>query len=276
MSITYAQWLEQAQLPRLEARMLLEHVCGLSRAQIIARDQQRLPETQYQTLKQLHQRRIDGEPMAYLLGEREFYGRLFTVSPAVLIPRAETEHLLEAVLNTLTPQSTACVWDMGCGSGILAISLKLARPNDTVWASDISQEALEITAHNAQRHCVQLQLTLGDWFHCERLPEKKSCNVIVANPPYIEAHDPHLTQGDLRFEPLNALTDHQDGLSAIRTIAQQAGTFLCDQGMLWLEHGWNQASAVRTILQENGFDAVRTERDLAGLERISGGILMAD
>lgn len=272
MPPTYAQWLKNAPLARLEARMLLEKVSGYSRAKIIIKEQERLPEKWLASLDHLLSRRLNGEPMAYILGEREFYGRLFTVSPAVLIPRAETEHLLEAALETLSHKKTACVWDMGCGSGILAISIKLARMEDAVWASDISQAALDVTADNAKKFGISLQLTQGDWFHCERLPEKKTCDVIVANPPYIEANDAHLTQGDLRFEPLSALTDHQDGLSAIRTIAQSAGVFLKKGGGLWLEHGWNQGEAVRTILDKSGFQYIRTERDLAGLERISGGI----
>lgn len=272
MPPTYAQWLKNAPLARLEARMLLEKVSGYSRAQIIVKEQERLPEKWLTSLEDLLSRRLNGEPMAYILGEREFYGRLFTVSPAVLIPRAETEHLLEAALETLSHKKTACVWDMGCGSGILAISIKLARMEDTVWASDISQAALDVTADNAKKFGISLQLTQGDWFHCERLPEKKNCDVIVANPPYIEANDAHLTQGDLRFEPLNALTDHQDGLSAIRTLAQSAGIFLKKGGFLWLEHGWNQGEPTRAILDKHGFQHIRTERDLAGLERISGGI----
>lgn len=272
MPPTYAQWLKNAPLARLEARMLLEKVSGYSRAQIIVKEQERLPEKWLTSLEDLLSRRLNGEPMAYILGEREFYGRLFTVSPAVLIPRAETEHLLEAALETLSHKKTACVWDMGCGSGILAISIKLARMEDTVWASDISQAALDVTADNAKKFGISLQLTQGDWFTCKRLPEKKACDVIVANPPYIEANDAHLTQGDLRFEPLNALTDHQDGLSAIRTLAQSAGIFLKKGGFLWLEHGWDQGEAVRTILDKHGFQHIHTERDLAGLERISGGI----
>ncbi|MDO5686280.1 MAG: peptide chain release factor N(5)-glutamine methyltransferase [Neisseria sp.] len=268
---SYQNWLQTSPLPRNEARLLLQKVTGLSHAQIIAQGEERLPEYFQAALNALQQRRMSCEPMAYILGEKEFYGRVFAVSPAVLIPRPETEHLLEAALSRLPEKHAARVWDLGCGSGIVAISLKLERPELEVWASDISAAALEVAQNNAENLGAQIEWAQGDWFACDRLPEKHSCDVLVSNPPYIEQHDHHLVQGDLRFEPQGALTDFGDGLGALRSIIAGAAQFLREHGSLWLEHGFDQGAAVRELLQAAGFREVETLRDYAGLERVSGG-----
>lgn len=271
---TLSQFIQQSPLPKLETRLLLQHVLGYTRAQLITRDTEMLPENKLSILNQLLERRLSGEPMAYILGYREFYGREFAVSPAVLIPRPETEHLLEAALFRLPEKGI--LWDLGTGSGIVAISAKLERPETLVFASDISADALHIAQKNAQNLGADVQFAQGSWLEAAahfRLPEK--CDVIVSNPPYIEQHDPHLQQGDLRFEPPHALTDFADGLSHIREITAQSVGFLKENGWLMFEHGYNQGAAVREILSQHGFVQVQTLPDLAGLDRVSLGCFQA-
>lgn len=269
--VTLSQWLYGATLPRLEARLLLQHVTDYTRSELITHDHEMLSDAQLATLEQLAQRRLAGEPIAYLLGKREFYGREFCVSPAVLIPRPETEHLLEAVLARL-PKGGA-LWDLGTGSGIIAISAKLERDDAQVFASDVSEEALKVAQQNAVYLNADVEFAQGSWFEAMRkfrlfIPR---LDIIVSNPPYIEQDDIHLSQGDLRFEPQGALTDFADGLSAIRILAENAKLYLKNKGWLLLEHGYNQAEAVQEILQQHGYNNIETQQDLAGLNRITFG-----
>lgn len=275
MNTTLQNWLNQSALPKNEARLLLQHVTGLTRAQLITHDKNLLLENQLVELNHLAQRRLLGEPLAYIVGEREFYGRTFAVSPAVLIPRPETEHLLEAALQRLPENGT--LWDLGTGSGILAISAKLERPDLKVFASDISAEALAVAQQNAHTLSADVAFAQGSWLQAAAhfsLPEN-GINVIVANPPYIERDDVHLQQGDLRFEPQSALTDFADGLSHIREITAQSVDFLQQNGWLMFEHGYNQGQAVRDILAQSGFANITTLPDLAGLDRVSLGQIQA-
>ncbi|MDO5638249.1 MAG: peptide chain release factor N(5)-glutamine methyltransferase [Neisseria sp.] len=272
--MTLAQWLQACPLPRPEARMLLQHISGYSAAQLITRDQEPLSEAVQTALFALVGRRLQGEPMAYILGTREFYGRPFAVSPAVLIPRPETEHLVEAVLARL-PQGGK-VWDLGTGSGAVAVTVALERPDAQVRASDISEAALAAAKQNAAALGAAVEFACGSWFEVDRPPETHAYDVIVSNPPYIEAADPHLQQGDLRFEPQNALTDFSDGLSCIRALAAGAPKYLKPGGWLLLEHGYDQGRAAREILQTAGLQAVATLTDLAGLERITLGCMPCD
>ena len=272
--MTIHDWIKQSPLPRLESRMLLQAVLGLSSAQIVTHSEDKLSDDALHRLNALQRRRLNGEPMAYILGEREFYGRVFCVNQSVLIPRPETELLLETALFRL-PETPAIVWDLGCGSGILAISLKLARPDCTVWASDISDNALKIAQKNAQRLKAEIEWTQGNWYQCRRLPEKNSVDMMMSNPPYIAVNDQHLTQGDLRFEPQNALTDFADGLRHYQTLINGAGRFLKNGGEIWLEHGFEQGESVRQLLANAGFRNIQTLPDLAGLERVTGGVFQA-
>ncbi|MCT9119073.1 peptide chain release factor N(5)-glutamine methyltransferase [Cupriavidus gilardii] len=260
----------QAGLPALEARMLLTHVTGLSRTQLITRDTQPLDAAQHDALAALLARRLAGEPMAYLVGEREFYGRPFRVSPAVLIPRPDTEIAVQAALARLTGTQAPRVLDLGTGSGILAVTLACERPDARVWATDISPAALDIARANAAAlgagNVVFLE---SDWYAA--LPADARFTMIVSNPPYIAAGDPHLSSGDLRFEPVDALTDHGDGLSDLATIVAGAGPHLQAGGWLLMEHGFDQGEAARQLLRDAGFGSVFTERDLGGNERCSGG-----
>ena len=266
---TINQLLRHSGLPRLEARMLLEAATGYNHAALLMRGDECLSENQAAQWQQLLARRLAGEPMAYILGHREFYGRPFATTPATLIPRPETEHLVEAALARLP--NNGKVWDLGTGSGAIAVTLACERPDATVFASDISPDALAVAAANAVELGAKVQFACGSWY--QAFPEEQTglLDVIVSNPPYIEADDPHLIEGDLRFEPQNALTDFADGLSAIRMLAEGAGERLQAGGWLLMEHGWNQGAAVRQILRDNGFSEVATEQDLAGLDRLTLG-----
>lgn len=264
--MTYDQWLRQSGLPRLEGRLLLQHLTGWTHAQTVSRGAELLPPGRLAGLNRLAARRLAGEPMAYLLGSREFYGRRFRVSPAVLIPRPETEHLLEAALARLPHNGR--LWDLGTGSGIIAVTAALERPDAEVRASDISEAALAVAAANAEVLGARVAFACGSWFAAQ--PASGGLfDVLVSNPPYIEAGDVHLQQGDLRFEPPAALTDFADGLRHIRHLAEEGRRYVRTGGWLLLEHGWNQGEAVRGILHGCGWQAVETLPDLAGLDRVS-------
>jgi release factor glutamine methyltransferase len=259
-----AQVLAQPPLDPLETRILLGHALGLTRVQLITRADQLLNADDAALLQTLFERRLAGEPIAYLTGEREFYGLAFKVTPAVLIPRPDTELLVELACARL-PRGGS-VLDMGTGSGAIAVAIAHARPDAQVSALDASVEALAVARLNAQRHGVQVDFVQSDWY-VGLAPRRFS--MIVANPPYIVAGDRHLAEGDLRFEPVDALTDHADGLSALRAVVGGAPEFLEPNGWLLMEHGYDQAAAVRELLRE--WDAVESWRDLAGIERVTGG-----
>ena len=269
MKHTIDHLLRHSGLPRLEARMLLQAVSGYDHAALLMHGNECLSENQAAQWQQLLARRLAGEPMAYILGNREFYGRLFATTPATLIPRPETEHLVEAVLARIPPGGK--VWDLGTGSGAVAVTLACERPDAAVFASDISKDALAVAGRNAATLGANVRFACGSWYQAFAPEQTGLLDIIVSNPPYIEADDPHLAQGDLRFEPAGALTDFADGLSAIRVLAAGARERLQANGWLLMEHGWNQGEAVRKILQDNGFAEVATEQDLAGLDRLSMG-----
>ena len=206
------------------------------------------------------QRRARGEPMAYLLGGQEFYGHYFEVSPDVLIPRPDTELLVDTALRELHACPGARVLDLGTGSGCIAIALALARPDCFVVASDLSPAALVVAQRNARRLRAPVHLLAGHWLR----PIGTRFDLIVANPPYIAADDVHL--GHLAHEPRAALTDEADGLSQLRLLVAQAPAYLAPRGRLLLEHGYDQGAAVRGLMQQRGL-AAQTLRDLAGRER---------
>ena len=266
---TIDQLLRHSGLPRLEARMLLEAATGYNHAALLMRSDECLSENQAEQWQQMLVRRLAGEPMAYILGNREFYGRPFATTPATLIPRPETEHLVEAVLARLPTNGK--VWDLGTGSGAIAVTLACERPDVAVFASDISADALAVAAANAAALGAEVQFACGSWYQAFSIEQTGLLDVIVSNPPYIEADDPHLIEGDLRFEPQNALTDFADGLSAIRMLAEGAGGRLQKGGWLLMEHGYDQAVEVRRLLREAGFQDTASWRDDAGIERVSGG-----
>jgi len=251
--------------------MLWQHVLRVPRSWLIAHDDEPIAPEHLRAYRQLEARRLAGEPMAYLLATREFMGRDFHVSPAVLIPRPETELLVETAVELLQGRAVADVLDLGTGSGAIAVSIALACPQARVVATDLSPEALAVARGNAQALGARVEFHQGYWY--QALPLGKVFDLIVSNPPYIPMDDPHLTQGDLRFEPEMALSDGHDGLGAYRDIAAGAPAHLRSGGNLYVEHGWNQAVAVCGLLAQAGFRAVHSLPDLAGILRISGGRL---
>jgi len=268
--------LAHAALPRLEIHMLWQHVLGCSRAWLAAHDTDPLDAAAVAQFEALRARRLQGEPMAYLLGRREFMGHDFHVSPAVLIPRPETEGLVEVALHVVQRmrQTTGCqtvrTLDLGTGSGAIAISLALADAHLDVVGSDISAAALDVARHNARHLGANVQWRLGRWY--DALCTQDRFALIVSNPPYIASHDAHLRQGDVRFEPRQALTDGANGLQDLRAIITGAHRHLAVGGECWVEHGWDQAAAVRALFSDAGFGGVRSLTDLAGIERLSGGV----
>jgi release factor glutamine methyltransferase len=260
----------QAGLPLdpLENRILLCHATGLTRVQLITQGDRPLAPDEAARLTDLVARRQRGEPIAYIVGRREFFGLDFQVGPAVLIPRPDTELIVELALERL-PQGPARLLDMGTGSGAIAVAVAHTRPDADVTALDVSPDALALAQANAAANGARVRFLHSSWF--DALDAGEVFDVIASNPPYIAAGDDHLAQGDLRFEPVGALTDHADGLSALRTIITGSPRHLVPGGWLLLEHGYDQAAAVRTLLQEAGFADVQSWRDLAGIERVSGG-----
>lgn len=251
--------------------MLMQAVTGYTRAQLLSHDDECLTIEQQQRWQALTARRLLGEPMAYILGEREFYGRMFAVNRHVLIPRADTETLIDVVLKRFIEYATDAVrvLDLGTGSGAIALTLAAERPVWQVCAVDVSVDALAVARENAQRHAPSVALLHSDWFSA--LPANARFDLMVSNPPYIVADDGHLQQGDLRFEPRGALTDDGDGLVHYRHIVVHAPAYLSNHGCLVFEHGFNQGGAVRQLLQAAGFTEVQTHTDLAGQERVTLG-----
>jgi release factor glutamine methyltransferase len=266
----------QASLPLdpLENRILLCHATGLSRVQLITRADQALSEAEAERLSELVRRRLAGEPIAYIVGQREFFGLDFAVSEAVLIPRPDTELIVELAIERLPPRGR--LLDMGTGSGAIAVSVAHSRRDAAVTALDLSEAALDVARGNAANHQAAVRFLRSDWFGA--LEDKGSCGetfeLIASNPPYIAAGDVHLSEGDLRFEPAGALTDHADGLSALRIIIDGAVNHLAPGGWLLLEHGYDQAAAVRALLDAGGYLDVQSWRDLGGIERVSGGRIL--
>ncbi len=251
---------------RLEAQILFAHALGVNRAWLIGHDRD-VP-TAAPVIEALLRRRLAGEPVAYLLGEREFYGRTFRVTPDVLIPRPDTELLVELALEHLPQQATRTLLDVGVGSGAVAVSLALERPLCRACGVDLSAAALEVARANARGLQADVEFLVGDGFNAL---SGRRFDLIVSNPPYIAASDPHLNQGDLRFEPRLALVAGSDGLDLIRRLVGEAPMHLETDGWLLLEHGWDQAGVVRDLLRGGGFASVFSAKDLAGHERVSGG-----
>ncbi len=253
--------------PRLDAEVLLRHATGCSAADLIARAGRTLSESETRQFETLVARRRTGEPVAYLTGSREFWSLTLTVTPAVLIPRPETELLVERALAHIPPDARWTVVDVGTGSGAIALAIGRERPRCRVIATDRSPEALAIARANAQRlDIANIEFREGEWL--DPLV-KLSPEMVVSNPPYVRADDPHLNEGDVRYEPKDALVGGPDGLDAIRMLARQSFAHLMPGGWLLLEHGHDQAAAVAAILTEAGFCEIACHRDLAGHERVT-------
>ena len=250
-------------LPLLEARILAAHALERDRAWISAHDTDELAPPQQAVVENLFRRRRAGEPVAYLTGEREFYGLSLAVTPAVLIPRPETELLVEQALALLG--GSGRVLDLGTGSGAIAIALAFSRPAVEVHACDASAAALDVARANASRHGVRVRFSHSDWFAAL---QGERFDMVVSNPPYIALQDPHLDQGDLRFEPREALVAGGDGLECIVAIAAAAREHLQPGGWLLLEHGYDQGDACERLIGQLGYQSVSDHRDLAGNARV--------
>jgi len=256
---------------RREVQVLLRRALGWDLARLLGHPEVAPGPEAAERYERMLARRLAQEPVAYILGEREFYGLSFEVTAAVLIPRPETELLVELALERL-PTSVRCrILDLGTGSGCIAVTVAKLRPHAQVVATDLSQAALEVLVRNARRHGVRnLVHRAGNWFdavHGERF------DVIASNPPYVAAGDPHLGQGDLRFEPQAALHCGADGLDALREITTQAPRHLLPRGWLLLEHGQGQEASVLDLMKETGFTELSSHRDLAGIARVAAGRL---
>jgi release factor glutamine methyltransferase len=341
------QWSRTSELPPLEARALLSHVLQVTPAWVVAHDEVTLDEISKHRLDVLADRRRQGEPMAYLVGEKEFWGMMFKVTPDVLIPRPDTETLVETALRYIPVAQEARVLDLGTGSGAVAIAIACERPYARLYATDISEAALCVAEENAARllqreagvvsvrahtsstlsPCVRgcpegagegaggeddfstfpspptplpqgergatrgaplqknvhmnqnrsdrIVWCLSDWFSAIPVPRQNSerFSVIVSNPPYIAAADAHLDEGDVRFEPRNALVGGRSGWEALQTIAQQAPMYLQPGGVLLMEHGYDQGDVTRALLRDAGFTQCETVCDLAGVPRVTLGVL---
>jgi len=253
----------------LEARLLLQKTLNVSHAWLLTHEDDTLPDEAARTFEDKLQRRLRGEPVAYIVGHREFYGLNLAVSPDTLIPRPDTETLVEAALKRIPPHQSCKVLDLGTGTGAIALAIASQRPDAELTAVDFSEKALNVASGNAtQLNIRNVRFLQSDWF--SNLGGE-TFDIIVSNPPYIAKADPHLTQGDLRFEPMSALVSGRDGLDDIRRIIAAAAEHLKPGGWLLLEHGYDQAVAVAKLLQHHHFLEIDHCQDLAQITRVSFG-----
>lgn len=271
----YQTWLNTATLrlthsdsAKRDAEILLGFVTGRARTYLLAFGETPLTAEQAEKLRGLLARRERGEPVAYLVGEREFWSLPLSVSPATLIPRPDTECLVELALERL-PATPCAILDLGTGTGAIALALASERPDCQLTGIDLQPEAVALAQHNAQKLAINnARFLQGSWF--TPVAGQKFA-LIASNPPYIDEADPHLAQGDVRFEPGSALVAAEQGLADLAAIVQQAADYLEPQGWLLLEHGWQQGENVRTLLNAEGFIAVVTHRDYGGNDRVTLG-----
>lgn len=266
---TVGRALLQSGLVPIDAQVLLAHVAGRDRAWLVAHATDPLDPTTLDAFFQLARRRRGGEPVAYLVGRREFWGLDLAVDARVLIPRPETETLVEAALARIPVDRAARVLDLGTGSGAIALAIARERPNAQVTAVEASAPALALARANAARlDARNVKVLAGDWYDGLDAPP---FDVVVSNPPYVAPLDPHLREGDLTHEPLQALVAPPDGLSALRIVVGGARKHLVPRGWLLVEHGHDQADAVRDLLEHAHFAGLVALRDLAGIPRVAGG-----
>ncbi|MHA0914677.1 peptide chain release factor N(5)-glutamine methyltransferase [Kosakonia cowanii] len=271
----YQQWLREAvsqlqasESPRRDAEILLGFVTGKARTFILAFGETPLTGEQQEQLAALLARRVRGEPVAHLIGEREFWSLPLFVSPATLIPRPDTECLVEQALARL-PAAPCRILDLGTGTGAIALALASERPDCQVTAVDLIPDAVALAQRNADHLGIRnIEIVQSRWFSAL---EGQQFSLIVSNPPYIDAQDPHLAQGDVRFEPLSALVAADNGLADLHTLIKEAPRYLLPQGWLLLEHGWQQGAAVREIFARYGWQQVETCRDYGDNERLTLG-----
>jgi len=254
---------------QLDIEILLAYAMDKPRSHLRAWPEKLLTKAQLSQFQRLFEQRLQGVPIAYLIGRREFWSRDFKVTPDVLIPRPETELLIELSLALMADKQAARIIDLGTGSGIIAITLAAERADFTVIASDLSPRALVVAEDNARQHQIEsIQFIQSCWF--DDIPVGWF-DLVISNPPYIDRQDPHLLQGDVRFEPNSALIAAEQGLADIKQLSRQAIDFLKPEGYLLVEHGYNQQSAVQTIFNTFNYQSVTTHADLAGIPRVTVG-----
>ncbi len=254
----------------IDARMLLQHVLRVNHAFLLTHPEEPLSAALVEKFTTLVLQRVSGMPVAYLTGERAFYDQIFRVTPAVLVPRPETELLVDLVLETITADRSCNVLDLGTGSGAIAITIARHRPRANVIAVDLSNDAISVAQWNVQNLGVDnVRLVQGSWY--EPLGTDEKFDVIVSNPPYVAERDPHLQQGDLRFEPAIALSADENGLACIRHIIATAPAYLVDGGRLLIEHGYDQSATCQLLAAHAGFEHIQVHKDLAGIERVCDG-----
>ncbi|QSE74217.1 peptide chain release factor N(5)-glutamine methyltransferase [Aeromonas media] len=262
--------LASGESPRADADALLCHLLGCRRSYLMTWPERELDGAQQATLQTWLDRRLNGEPIAHLIGEREFWSLPLKVSPATLIPRPDTEVLVEQALVRL-PAGPCALLDLGTGTGAIALALKSERPDADVWAVDRMPDAAALARANSAALGLPIEVRDGSWF--EPLLDAPRFDMIVSNPPYIDGADPHLDEGDVRFEPRSALVADEQGLADIRLIVAGAPAHLCPGGWLLLEHGWEQGALVRQLLLQQGYCQVETVRDYGDNERVTLGRL---
>ena len=261
------QLLKLSDSPRLDAEVLLAHSLQKNRTWLITWPDKALTDADINQFNELLQRRISGEPVAHITGTREFWSLPLAVTTDTLIPRPDTELIIEKILDTYPVSKDISLADLGTGSGAIALAIASERPHWKITATDQSASALEIAKQNAHKlNLDNISFKLGNWF--EPLKDN-SFDIIVSNPPYIPMADPHLTQGDARFEPISALASGNDGLDDIRRITAQAGTHLKNRGKLFIEHGYDQKSEILDIFTKNGFIEIQQAHDLANNPRLT-------
>ncbi|WP_429153783.1 peptide chain release factor N(5)-glutamine methyltransferase [Aeromonas veronii] len=266
--------LAEGESPRADADVLLCHLLDCRRSYLMTWPERELDAAQQATLQGWLARRLNGEPIAHLVGEREFWSLPLKVSPATLIPRPDTEVLVEQALTRI-PQGPCAVLDLGTGTGAIALALKSERPEVDVWAVDRMADAAALARENSAALGLPIEVRDGSWFEPLGEPDRGNTPrfaVIVSNPPYIDGADPHLEQGDVRFEPRSALVADDAGLADIRHIVAHAPAYLLADGWLLLEHGWDQGEAVRQLLRDGGYREVATVRDYGDNDRVTLGL----
>ncbi|MDX1335090.1 MAG: peptide chain release factor N(5)-glutamine methyltransferase [Gammaproteobacteria bacterium] len=258
--------------PRLDAELLLAHVMGKDRGYFYTWPDQELDPRLQRAFDELLKQRLNGTPIAYLIGTREFWSMDLSVTPDVLIPRADTEILVEQALEKIPSDTTVRILDLGTGSGAIALAIAYERPLADIYAIDQSQAALDVAKRNAEKHGLDnVHFACSNWY--EALPEEASFDLIVSNPPYIRDDDPHLVQGDLPHEPRSALASGKEGLDDIQKILSGIRQYLKTGGWLMVEHGYDQGAAVQQLFTESGLEQICCHQDLQGLDRICIGRL---
>jgi release factor glutamine methyltransferase len=251
---------------KLEARFILEHVLKITQKEIIQQSDLQIDTDNQTEIEYITKKRIAGTPLPYLLGEWSFYGRTFKVNPHVLIPRADTEILIEKALSKINVRDRYEVLDLGCGTGIIGITIALERPLSKVTLTDQSAHAIQNTKENQMLHQVtNVMIQKSDWFSAL---DQTRFDVILSNPPYLEDNDPHLSQG-LEDEPLDALVSGPSGIEAIQYIIENAKNHIKPSGWLFIEHGYNQALILKDLFEKNGYQHIENAKDIHGIHRVT-------